>query len=430
MKISDCIKMAFSDLKHRKFRTCITVFSLAIGTMLIISMFDLSEGLKDMAINKFLVLGEMRIVQVFPTFTPKNSNQLKQKKIDAAAINKMSKLSNIDGINVRLDTKITGTEIGNKKAGKVAVIGEDQTKTIFFKSAIDAVKADPKYKDKKTQPIIAGNILKKDDENCVLIGKKYLDKLRIKDYNSIIGQNIKLNIQMPSAQPFTINAQVKGVVNDLYEEGNSIIVPIKMAGEIQEIYTGEQNYLNNHGPSSVNIEAKTNNDVKDITNKISQIGYDCNASQYMIDEFETMFSILKVLMEAGGIIVLLVSSIGVVNTMGMAVYEKTKYIGIMKAVGASKRNIKTIFVVQSGTLGFLGGILGIVLGLTAATIINYVIQNMMKKGGSDGIQTIAGTPAMLIAAALILSVIVSIIAGLVPSAKAAKLDPIKTLSYE
>ena len=128
-----------------------------------------------------------------------------------------------------------------------------------------------------------------------------------------------------------------------------------------------------------------------------------------------------------GIIVLFVAAIGIVNTMIMSVFERTKSIGIMKAVGASSVNINTIFVTEAGVIGFLGGILGIILGAGINKIIQVLLSNFMTSSGLT--ETISfGTPTWLTWGTLIFSMTIAILAGLYPANRASKMDPVEALA--
>ena len=127
-----------------------------------------------------------------------------------------------------------------------------------------------------------------------------------------------------------------------------------------------------------------------------------------------------------GIVVLVVAAIGIINTMSMAVLERTKSIGVMKSVGANSKTIKTMFLVQSSFIGLFGGLIGILLGSGINSIIQFFINNYIESQGLT-MSISVGMPWYLVLATLLFAMIISLVAGIYPASKAAKLDPIEAL---
>lgn len=142
-----------------------------------------------------------------------------------------------------------------------------------------------------------------------------------------------------------------------------------------------------------------------------------------------VFAIFDTFLGAFGSLALAVASLGIVNTLVMAILERRREIGIMKALGASDRDIKQIFFAEAGAMGLTGGALGVLLGWAIGRIINFGVGVWLARQELPP-QEIWSTPWWLVAAAIAFSVIVSLIAGLYPAARAAKLDPVQALRYE
>lgn len=437
MKLSDSIKMSVDDLKNRKLRTFLTCLSIGIGTILIIMLGGLGKGLEKWGQEKINNMDGIKIVSVVPmdikkkiaSQNEKNKKDKKElfKKIEQKDIETIKDIKGVDTLRSELETNITGTKIGNVEGKKSSVLGVDTNNTIIFDSEKDKVQKDNKNENKNKKVIVEGKMLEKGEQNAVLIGERYLNKMGISDYKTVVGKEIELKVQIPDEKPFSVKGKIVGVVNKLYNASNQIIVPLEMASKVQGFNVGENDYLNKYGISRLAVEVKTIGDAKNVQTKIERLGYVAISQSKDLDDMQKQLEILNGLLMAGGIIVLLVSSLGVVNTMSMSILEKTKSIGIMKAVGASKRDIKKIFVMQSATIGFLGGILGIVVSLIASNGLNILMKDMLKKGNMDQLIIL---PVNLILVALGLAVLISIIAGIIPSGRAAKLDPVETLSYE
>jgi len=125
----------------------------------------------------------------------------------------------------------------------------------------------------------------------------------------------------------------------------------------------------------------------------------------------------------------LVAAVGIINTMVMAVMERTKEIGIMKAVGASKRDIRRLFIFEAGLLGFWGGVFGLGSGYGLTVIANYFVNQQMSSEGF-AITNIAVLPLWLALGVVAFTTLIGIAAGLYPAIRAAKKNPVDALHSE
>lgn len=436
MKLIDCIKMAFSDLNKRKMRTILTSFGIAIGTMLVILMSGLGQGIQTISNDQVKQMDSLKVINVQPK---ENSvkNQGKYKKIDVASLNKFKSIKGVSKVLAAIDTTATEVSIGNKSAKKISIHGSNLNFPIFTNAEKTELNSDKKKLKKygSSEEIIAGSTINKNDNSSVLIGKSLLTKLGIKDYKSIIGKNIDITVSFPKIDgiaekpPLILHLKVAGVVNNAYNLGKyTVTTSDETAAQIQEYY-GTTEYINQKGYDNVSVECTTMADVTSVNNAITKIGYASNSQGSYADQMNSMLTIVKVLLTAAGVIVLLVASIGVINTMSMAVHEKTKSIGIMKAEGASKKNIRRMFIVQSGTLGFVGGAFGTIVAIIAGTIINKVLIAYSIGGLQEGMKVV-DIKISTVVFTMLFTIVVAMLAGVLPARKAAKLDPVDSLRFE
>jgi putative ABC transport system permease protein len=168
---------------------------------------------------------------------------------------------------------------------------------------------------------------------------------------------------------------------------------------------------------------------QDVEDQIKKKGYSAFSLNDALQGAKRGFIILDIVLTLIGSIALAVSSLGIMNTMVMSILERTREIGIMKAIGGSDGDIRRIFLIEASAIGLFGGVTGVVLGWIVGRIINFganiYIQN---QGGAAG--NLFSLPFWLIGGAIGFSIAISLIAGSYPAARAAKLDPIRALRHD
>jgi putative ABC transport system permease protein len=144
---------------------------------------------------------------------------------------------------------------------------------------------------------------------------------------------------------------------------------------------------------------------------------------------QQFFAVLDLFLGIFGSLALAVASIGIVNTLVMAILERRREIGIMKAIGASDSDVKKLFFAEAGAMGILGGIVGVALGWAIGQVINLG-TNIYLKHQSLPPEHFWSVPLWLVGAAILFAFLVSLTAGLYPAGRAARLDPVQALRYE
>jgi putative ABC transport system permease protein len=146
-------------------------------------------------------------------------------------------------------------------------------------------------------------------------------------------------------------------------------------------------------------------------------------------EIKRAFLILDSLLGAIGAIALIVAGLGIINTMVMSILERTREIGIMKAIGGSENEIKMIFFVEAAVIGFIGAIFGLILGWIVTKIATFVMNTQFLPSGEDPVNLFY-FPVWLILGAFAFSLLISLAAALYPATRAARIDPVKALRHD
>jgi putative ABC transport system permease protein len=181
--------------------------------------------------------------------------------------------------------------------------------------------------------------------------------------------------------------------------------------------------------SSVSVRVKNPSGVQTVEDAIKKMGFNTFSILDASRSIQQFFKVLDVFLGIFGSLALAVAFIGIVNTLVMAILERRREIGIMKAIGASDGDVKSLFFAEAGAMGILGGVVGVALGWAIGQVINLG-TNVYLKRQSFPPEHFWSVPWWLVAFAIVFSFLVSLAAGLYPAARAARLDPVQALRYE
>ncbi len=169
--------------------------------------------------------------------------------------------------------------------------------------------------------------------------------------------------------------------------------------------------------------------VSEVESAIKQMGFRTYSILDAAQSLQRFFVILDLLLGIFGSMALAVASLGIVNTLVMAVLERRREIGILKALGASDRDVKRLFFVEAGAMGLAGGAVGVAFGWLISVAINWGTAFYLSRRDFPP-ETVSAIPLWLVGAALAFSVAVSLVAGMYPAGRAARLDPVQAIRYE
>jgi putative ABC transport system permease protein len=213
-----------------------------------------------------------------------------------------------------------------------------------------------------------------------------------------------------------------------------VFLPVKLAESLHVLQSGgirdtTQATSNTPVYSSVSVRVRSPKNIESIEDSIKKMGFNAFSIIDATRSMRQFFAILDLFLGIFGSLALAVASIGIVNTLVMAILERRREIGIMKALGASDFDIKKIFFAEAAVMGLVGGAVGVALGWIIGHAINFGTNIYLRRQNFPPEQ-IWFVPWWLVAGAIAFAVIVSMISGLYPAARAARLDPVQALRYE
>lgn len=439
MKFSDNLSFAIRDLNRRKKRTLLTSIGIIVGTILILLMVSLGIMLKGFLIQTIDSGSSSKVVTVEPFKADSNLKDIKNyttwlktnfNKIDDSTLSNISKISGVSQIQAYISGDLARIELnGNTYNATFPIVGYDLNYSIFLNSQIESAKTSSK--DLNFKSIIAGTTLTKANENDVLVGESLLKNLGITNPNDIVGKQITFVVNNINGTPITPvykTFTVAGVINKDLSDGNKIVMNSENAASLVGVLQYTNNFMSTYGYNEVKIETNSIGDVSSVQSALNNLNYKTSSNESTTKDIDKNFNNITLMLSILGIIVLIVAAIGIINTMIMAVHERTKSIGVMKSLGASSSDILSMFLFQSAIIGFIGSIIGSLISFGLFKLISYFVEQTLLKQGFS-LSLLCNIPWWLIVATIAFSVVISLLAGIYPAIRASKLDPIEALRH-
>ncbi len=205
-------------------------------------------------------------------------------------------------------------------------------------------------------------------------------------------------------------------------EGLHVMLPTDLR-EISRAASGQPLY------SSISVRVKNPSQIQPVEDAIKKMGFTTFSILDASRGLRQFFAVLYAFLGIFGSLALIVASVGIVNTLVMAILERRREIGIMKAIGASDGDVQKLFFAEAGAMGILGGMVGVALGWSIGQVINFG-TNIYLRRQSLPPEHFWAVPMTLVFGAILFSFLVSLIAGTYPARRASRLDPVQALRYE
>jgi putative ABC transport system permease protein len=213
-----------------------------------------------------------------------------------------------------------------------------------------------------------------------------------------------------------------------------VFLPLKLAESLHVMQPTDLREISRmaNGPpvyASISVRVKDPAQVQAVESAVKKMGFTTFSILDASRSLQQVFKVLYAFLGIFGSLALAVASIGIVNTLVMAILERRREIGIMKAIGASDRDVKKLFFAEAGAMGILGGIFGLILGWAIGQLINFG-TNIYLRRQSIPPEHFWSVPLWLAIFSIVFAFVVSLISGLYPAGRAARLDPVQALRYE
>ena len=248
------------------------------------------------------------------------------------------------------------------------------------------------------------------------------------DYDSLIGRPVLVTLRLPRGETEQFPTTIIGVRNSF--GSRTIDLGLAERAAMKSWWFGQEDIVQSEGYDMLTVRAKELAAVPDLIEAIQEFNLQTQSLEAVLDVANKVLSLLQVLLGSVGALALLVAALGVANTMMMAIYERTREIGVLKALGASRGEIRALFTVEAALIGLIGGVFGLIIGTLLGQLVDWIAHRYLISEGVTGVGALSIVPPWLAIGALIFAALIGLLAGLYPAARAARLDPVAALRHE
>ena len=466
MKTADLTELAVRNLKESLLRNSLTTVGISVGVASLVAMLALGIGLQRLASRRLKASGLFDTVVVTSRRDLRSFNREQEisgpapaesPALDEPARERMGKLAGV--VEAYPDIRFITELCYENKPHLTMVSGLPQSSQSndAFETMQGSFFSSPTAPEVILQKSFAEELAGKarrpgeDDIPVAEVAKPLLGQELVMRYSERVenasgsgsaqSQNAAEEGTEASYSVISHQLKLKIVgVTDLDPESMRgqyrarVFMPLQLAEDLHVLQPGNirdttRAFTSTPQYSTVGVKVRSAKDVPAVEEAIKKMGFNTLSLVDATRSMRQFFAILDLFLGIFGSLALAVASIGIVNTLVMAILERRREIGIMKAIGASDIDVKRLFFAEAGVMGLAGGAFGVALGWVIGRAINFG-TNIYLKRQSFPPEQIWATPWWLVGGAIAFAIVVSLVSGLYPAARAARLDPVQALRYE
>jgi len=444
MTLNDLILTVLGNLGRMRWRTMLTASGVVIGTTALVLLVSLGVGLQRMATKSIAdQFGSATVITVTPygemsgpmgpgPGLSSSAGQKKKAKLDEKAFRRLKKLDHVEAAVAARTIPVARMRYRRIEGPPFGIVGIDRA--AFKVLDLKIASGRPALHGKN---ILLGAQVPKQFQNSATgepAGK--LD---------LLGKQLDFNIDRGGAQQLAVTDQGvmasssdpnkgprwRGRVAGIFKAGGfendfTVFVSVRQADKLAKHLPREAR----RQYSWVKLKMDSTSNIGATQKQIEKLGYSASSLADILKGINTFFVIIQAVLGGVASIALLVAAFGIANTMTMAIYERTREIGIMKAIGAAGADIMRIFLAEAATIGFIGGLGGVVFGYLGGKIINFGLSAYYAEQMKDITGGIIATPLWLVLFTLIFATGIGFLSGIFPASRASRLSPLGALRHE
>jgi putative ABC transport system permease protein len=444
MTLKDALGLALRNLGQAKLRTSLTTLGVAIGIASLAGMVSLGVGLQDQFVGRLTRSG------LFDSITVLSASDLP------------GGLARLGGAGRRGFGRGRGGGRANGGAARTDLTDEtikDLAALPHVRDVFPNVRVPLQMKFNNEQESFAasgvpmsangegafrsisyGTFFPNDADMTCMLSLDLAKRMNDAEPGSLVGQTVTLLHASPAAvaavvsggvpivppQPEETSCRIVGIVERETGPGG---IGVQVTPIMLPLARAKTMALRANAYLSITVKVAGAQFTQDVEDAIKKRGLTAFSINDALQGAKRAFILLDIVLSLIGSIALAVSSLGIVNTMVMSILERTREIGIMKAIGGSDADIRRIFLIEASAIGLFGGVAGVALGWLVGRIVNFGANvYIQQQGGPTG--NLFSLPFWLVGGAIGFSIVVSLVAGSYPAARAARLNPIDALRHD
>ena len=396
--LKDSFKYALTSMRQRKLRSWLTIIGIVIGVASIIALVAISQGLQNYVEESFEEFGTNSIIiRPGTMFGPPGAGEYGLTDDDVDVIE-----------------RVAGIDYVAPFVYDYALVEyhREELQVQIMGVPTDIVE---KFMEDTGWNLEKGSVFKRENEYSVVIGHLaatdlFEDELHIRNRILIEGQTFK------------VIGIIEEIGND--QDDTMIAIPMERARDILD-KTDEVSMVMAFAKEGVDVNKLRDEITDELEDYRGEEDFMVMSSVQLIEQISSILGVLELIVGAIASISLLVGAVGIMNTMYMSVLERTREIGVMKAIGATNARILGIFLMESGFFGIVGGTIGVAIGSAIALAVGQIAPSL-----NLGFTLIIRIEPELVAFGIIFAFILGAIAGFFPARSASKLKPADALRYE
>lgn len=430
--MNELFTLAVGNLMRARARLVMTAGGVLVGTAAVILLISITIGLQQAAENDIGSNASLTEMQVYPAYS-RNVSFDQLPKLDVALVRRLYSIPNVSLVVPTNYMEGGGEMRAGDYTGYGSVQGIDPSLIPYL--GLEAAQGVISLEE--------GQVLVGSE-----VGRNFFDPTA-EDFEPVqvdlYETPVRLTVYQYSGdnpQPRNVDLNVAGVLAPNPSFDYAVLMPIQEVIEYNEFTSGTPFDPETFQFASITVRARDRETTTEVAAAIREMGYEVGGVVDFLNQLNQFFGTMRLMLGAVGSVALLVAAFGVANTMTMAILERTKEIGLMKAIGATDRDVMTIFLIEAALVGFCGGAAGVALSYFLQNVANTALRNMPAGDGSGGAMFLPINPELfrnadllvippeLTAFAIALATAVGVVSGLLPALRAARMTPVLALKSE
>lgn len=445
MRFLDLLLMSVNNLRRRKLRTALTVLGVIIGTASIVVMVSLGIGLKELNMELIQSYGSLTSIQVRADRYYTEDAKAEPNYLTDDVVAQLKRMDHVTSVYPMLEISVLMRQGAYESGVQLTGVPWEYLQQIpLGQGALPA-------KDSKEVELIFGNAViqwfsstksrRSYWETGELPDVDYMGKpmFVVFDTEAYYQSQGDGAVKAPKKYLLKTAGVVEGGVNDYNEYAYSVYTNLEpLKDQLRKIFKknpipgqptnkkGKAYQYFTYNSAVVNVDDMEY--VMEVQQKLTDMGFQAYSNIDWMEQTEQQSKMIQAVLGGIGAVSLFVAAIGIANTMMMSIYERTKEIGVIKVLGCDMRVIRNMFLLESGFIGFMGGMIGICFSIGVSFMMNRFLKIGEMMTGMAG--DISRIPGWLALAAVVFAIMVGMVAGFFPALRAMNLSPLAAIRNE